>query len=100
MSTARRFFAGLALLTALVGAAGAETLRGGGRISALNTPPGTVRVDDTPLAMDRGTQVLDFGGQPTNAAALEVGMSVSYTADAPTKPGQLPALRQIRMVPN
>lgn len=100
MPTPRRFVASLALLTALIGAAGAEPLHGGGRISALGTPPGTLRVDDTQLAIERGTQVLDFGGQPTSAAALEVGMSVSYTADAPPKPGQLPVLRQIRMVPN
>jgi len=80
--------------------AGAESLQGGGRLSAVDTARGTLRVDETQLQIAATSRVLDYGGKSSSIGALEVGMSVHYTAQAAPKPGELPVLREIRMIPN
>jgi hypothetical protein len=78
----------------------AESLQGGGRLSAIDTARGTLRVDETQLQIAATSRVLDYGGKSSSIGALEVGMSVHYSAQAAIKPGDLPVLREIRMIPN
>lgn len=80
--------------------AAAESLQGGGRLSAIDASRGTLHVDETSLQIPATLRVVDYGGKSSSIGALEVGMSVHYTAQTSPKPGDLPVLREIRMIPN
>jgi len=93
-----RALAAAALFVALPAAA--DSLQGGGRLSAIDTARGTLRVNETQLQIAATSRVLDYGGKSSSIGSLEVGMSVHYTAQPSPKPGDLPVLREIRMIPN
>lgn len=89
-----------AVFLLVIGAAGAEPLRGGGRVSQVSVAAGLLVVDATALRLERATRVYDYAGQPVAASALGTGMSVSYRAEPPAQPGQPPVVSEVRMVPN
>ena len=78
----------------------AEPLHGGGRVGEVNVATGVFIVDTTQLRIEARSHVFDYAGKPASASALEVGMSVSYSALPATKPGELPLVQEVRMVPN
>lgn len=92
--------AAAALALAMAGSALAESLTGGGRVGEVNLATGAFLVDTTRLRIEARSRVFDYSGKAVSASALEVGMSVSYTALPVAQPGALPLVQEVRMVPN